>query len=288
MSQLLLDHPWQLSESPDSGKFLLDFAELVRSDMPSKVVPFFTEEDYANAWANAKRTTLQPALRFVEQLIRRSDRVCIAEPVLGPNDLSQTWKAALRDAMEETGDWRDPQIVVPCVRREHWPFDHEAIIDLPACEEAPASLGAERLLVTLENYGTHPYARTDIDPWDLQRIHPPPKVGRVIHPCLLPKPPRLRNMSLADIQSSVAHISQEQEGKLFYLPARGWLAHSVTKAAWREKGHGFPHRSSPNRHGSGWIDRENRVWEWDQYERHWDVQSGTDYIRISHTGEKLP
>jgi hypothetical protein len=286
MIHVLLDHPWPLSASPNSGRVLLDFDALMKRNRGLRSVPFFTNEECANAFQGPQRNAFAQMFRVVQHLIRDGSSTCIATPIPAPAILSHSWMWALYETMHDSDDWRSPQIVVPQTRENDWNSVTELQIRLEVCGEVPASGPYERLLVVLEQYEDHPFARADADPWDLERLHPRenPHLG---HPCRLPKPPELANLSLEEIDARMKHCRQEQGAKIYYLPESNWQLATVSKAAWREKGHGFPYQSSSVRHRSGWLDRIGRIWEWDMTESHWDVQEKDDYTRVSHTGDVL-
>jgi hypothetical protein len=288
MTQALLDHPWALASSPDDGKILLQFEVLVRNH-GLDVVRFITEEEYASAWEGRKRYASAQALRFVEHLIRADHERCLAVPIPQPIELSDTWKSALRNSMGNLDDWRSPQIIISGIRRNDWPQGHKVLIQFASCEDSPESGPHERLLVQLDEYSSHPLTRADCDPWDLERIHPPANASHVTRPCRLPKPPELENMSLEDIRERMALCQQIQGENFYYLPRLDWSPQEISKESWRDRGHAFPYKSDPRPHQSGWVDRDENTWSWDEtHGRHWDVQmTSGDYVKISHTGARI-
>jgi len=188
--------------------------------------------------------------------------------------------------MHDLEDWRCPQVVIPEIRRASWPNSLEISINVDSSKGLAAPDSQYRILVVLESYDTHRYATPDGDPWNLDRIHPPSNES-ADYPCRLPKPPELMKRPLEELERKLPACFQDHGSSLYYLPPEDWNYATVTKERWRDRGHGFPYRSDSTPHCSGWIDKEDRIWEWDREERHWDVQSRTTYLRVSHTGTKL-
>jgi hypothetical protein len=285
MTQLLLDHPWKLDASPDAGSILLSFYSLLENH-GLQPVPFIPEQDWAELLQERRINYAGRLIRAVSSLVRIGEGAARATPIGAPADLSDDWMVALRDSMQDLDDWRCPQVVVPEIRRALWPQSEEIEIEIEASQGQTAPERYERILVVLETYDLHRYALSDRDPWNLVRINPPSN-QRVTHPCLLPKPPELAKCFLEEIDEKAKVCGQDQDTHLYYLPPDDWSYRSVVKEKWRRRGHAFPFQSDPRPHHSGWIDREHRIWEWDLNERHWDVQSGKTYQRVSHTGRKL-
>jgi hypothetical protein len=282
MTELLLDHPWRIDESPENGRIILRFDNLLKR---YGMVPvcFFSEAEWGIFLQKRRLGNFSAMIRAVYPLVRRYGGTARALPVAAPDDLSDDWKAALRDSMRNLDDWRCPQIVVPEIRRALWPLGDEIGVEFAADNEQNA---IDRILVALEGYEAHRYALSDGDPWNLERVHPPSN-QRVTHPCRLPKPAELDKCPLNELGERSKACIQDQGNYLYYLPSQGWSYRSVTKAQWRDHGHAFPYRSDAKPHHSGWVDREGRIWEWDINERHWDVQTDKAYLRVSHTGRKL-
>ena len=227
--------------------------------------------------------------RFFEPLIRYSDGHCRAVPYPTPPGLSDAWKCALREASVATG-WRNPQIVVASTRRPDWPPGEEIEIQFDACDDEPSLPSEQRVLVTLDFYKDHRYARSDFDPWDLQRLYPPAPgaPSHLRHPCCLPKPP-LGNTGKDDLEAALVnarHGAWGSGGKYYFVPGTGWRHEEISKETWRA-GRPFPHVRWQQNNKSGFVDFEGRVWVWDETHRHWDVQMTDDYIRVSHTGDSL-
>lgn len=285
MIQLLLDHPWALSESPDRGSILLEFTNLLQTHglLP---VPFVSEQDWAELLQTRRLNYFGRLMRAASSLVRRGDLTLGATPIGAPADLKVEWLAALRQSLSDSDDWRRPQVVIPANRRSLWPQGDELEIEIASCDGQAAPELYERLMVVLENYQLHHFALSDGDPWNLERLHPPSD-SRVTHPCCLPKPPELANCALDEIEGKVAACIQDRDTHFYYLPPVGWDCRLVAKHTWRGRGQGFPYQSDRRPHHSGWIDRKDRIWAWDNTERHWDVQMGGSYCRVSHDGRKL-
>jgi hypothetical protein len=301
VTQLLLDFPWDLSAvftRHDAVKCLLDFDNLGRTTKLTPV-PFIENEEYAAFFnpANGHRPAgmgWAAALRFLNKCHRQNVSTCLATPNPQPVNLRDSWRRALREEIEKEKNhngWRSPQIIVPKVRREDWrPAGNEINIRCEACAEKAAWGPEVRVLVVLEEYESHHFAMSDLDPWDLQRIHPPNPDKPRQHPCILPKLPRLRNLPVKSLHDKL--IEAREEGcrvneRYYFIPPDGWQPENVDKDQWRE-GRAFTRKYSEERDQMGYCDYEEALWVWDATERHWDVQKdGNNYVRVSHTGELL-
>jgi hypothetical protein len=295
MTALLLDHPWRLEESldPSSDAFrvLEQFQALVR-EREFEVVRFVSQTDYDEMWqridySNARTRAYALLCSFAQHLVLGNDAATApATPDPEPEMLSESWKLGLRQAMENLQDWRNPQIIVSEKRRSVWPNSPEVGIRVEDASEAGLQY---RVLANLESYGSHPFASTDLDPFDLSRFHPPiPGVDRQ-HPSILPRPPALWGVPfegltgrLGEARSAGWRIS----GRYYFVPPIHWRAEEIDKPTWRN-GRAFPYDRLPEHENPGPIDYEGRVWVWHETERHWDVQGAGEYFRVSHTGEEL-
>lgn len=289
MTPALLDHPWTLDASPFG--VLRTFDALAKTNA-LKPVPFIPVSDWADWLANSHRYK-GPALaglrKFASQLIREPEADCVATPNRAPADLSRHWRAALRDAAA-VGDWRSPQIVITDVRSPDWPRDNEVEIRFDPCENQPDLPPERRVLVTLHSYESHPFAKSDLDPWDLQRIHPPrpDALPHVRHPCCLPKPP-METAGLDDLEAELLKARRGawgSDGKYYFFPSEDWTCETVSRETWRS-GRAFPKRRCRNSNGVGWVDFRDIEWVWDEHERHWDVQTSPNHTRVSHTGDLI-
>ena len=295
MIRALLDHPWPLDALLDGsspGFGVLRHFDRLAKRYGLKPVPFFSVSDWEIFWTSNHRyrgSALADLRRFASPLVRYSEPHCLATPSPAPADLSRGWRAALRDVVE-TRDWRTPQIIVADTRKPDWPAGDEVAIRVEACDDEPAAEAGSRIVAMLGSYGQHPFAASDLDPWDLQRLHPPLQSAtpRLQHPCCLPKPP-LAHAPLADLEAALLQARRGPwggGGKYYFIPGQDWRYENATKEAWR-KGRSFPYRKCQANDRSGFVDFEDRVWVWDETERHWDVQTKDSYIRVSHTGESL-
>lgn len=171
-----------------------------------KPVPFFSLSDWEMCLRSSHRyrgSALADLRRFASQLLRESEPHCLATPRPAPTDLSRQWRAALYDVIV-THDWRTPQIIITDGRKADWASHEEVEIRVDACDAEPASDAGRRIVATLGSYERHPFAVSDLDPWDLQRIHPPLQNAppHLQHPCYLPKPP-LEHTSLSDLEAAL-------------------------------------------------------------------------------------
>jgi hypothetical protein len=302
VTRLLLDFPWDLSDvfAPGHNALgcLLEFDNLVRSTglVP---VPFIENEEYAAFWKpkgglghRSARNTQRAVGQFLAHCHRQSDSICLATPNPEPTRLRVSWRRALREEIENEknhNSWRSPQIIVPRVRHlEWWPAIDEINIRCEACAGEPAWDAESRVLAILEQYESHQFATSDVDPWNLHRIHPPNQPGQA--PCYLPKLPGLHRVSIESLAGKLIEARNSGcrvEGRHYFIPPDDWRPENVDKTEWRQ-GRAFARELSHERNQMGYRDYENGLWVWDLNERHWDVQKGgRNYIRVSHTGELL-
>ena len=294
MTAALLDHPWPLDAGLESGSdaygVLPAFLELTRRYALTPV-RFVSNDDYLQLLQRlSSRRGLASATirRFADHFVRRSENAALAVPDPEPRPpLSDDWKRGLRDAMGDCGDWRNPQIVYPKVRRPVWPNTDEAWI---RCSDCLNGFVEERLLICLEEYDSHRFAISDHDPWCHLEHRYPPENYRIQHPCVLPKPPDLCGVTLQELPGQLGIAcgrGWRSRDHYHFVPAAGYAPLTIPKGKWRAGG-AFELGRAEGRQRSGPIDHCGRVWEWDQNERHWDVQfPGDGYMRISHDGRDL-
>jgi len=258
-------------------------------------VRFVGETEHSQLWSQVgqragNKGAFQHLRIFLDQCVRQDTEVCTATPVAGPNDLRHDWKCALRQAMEDASDWRNPQIVVPMIRRAEWPEHEEVEVRFDPCENRAARVSDRRVLAVLDFYESHRFAKSDFDPWDLQRTHPPaanaPAHQR--HPCSLPKPPSLKDVRLDDLPERIAALhGWGIGGRYYFLPPSSWRPDAASRQDWRD-GRAFQRQPCPHCGKQRPSDYKDDVWCWDETERHWDVQhNGGGYSRISHDGAAL-
>ena len=293
MTGLLLDHPWRLDEAlnprSDGFRVLEQFVNLVRENQ-LEVVPFVSRSEFDEMWQRidygsfARTRAFASLVQFAEHLVRNDSPTPLATPIPEPPMLAQCWKRSLREAMGDLREWRNPQIIVAEKRRPLWPATHEVPIQLED------SSGSElRVLAPLERYDSHPFAVADLDPWDLRHLYPPISEADRQHPCRLPRPPVLQHVRLERLTECLGDAlaaGWRVSGRHYFVPSEDWKAEQVGKATWRS-GRAFPYQNVPALGHGGSVDYLGRVWVWDRAERHWDVQEGAGYVRISHTGEPL-
>jgi len=295
MTRVLLDHPWPLNETLNarSGGFnvLLEFDKFVKRKGLTPV-RFMEQKEYDNAKQLLGRSNVAAQiLRISNHLIRFSESIISATPDPEPNPpLGDYWKRGLRDELDHLENWRNPQIIFPEVRRSAW---------LPATDEveikcADRNVTVFRVLASLENYETHPFAVKDLDPWRhlewLKRSQPG---ARTDHPCRLPKPPILDNVPVEQLFQLLDDVRKDGwiiNERYYFIPPANCHLDQVGKTDWRN-GAAFVRKSKNTRKGikTGPVDFEGRIWAWDIFEeRHWDVQllDGTR-INISHDGRKI-
>jgi hypothetical protein len=293
----LLDHPWPLEEALDRASpgfdILRQFVDLQR-EYGLQVVPFISENELSEMWERLppdafrrNPTAYRALLSFSGRCVRTSSRSCRATPIPGPTDLRASWQYGLYDSAI-AGDWRTPQIIVPRDRLRDWGADHVQV-NCEQCGDEDARSAGMRLVIEMQSYGLHAYARSDFDPWDMERTAPP-QPGGPQHPCRLPRPPALVGVQFAALSAAAQALHGRNwcMGENYYfVPPEDWRAENVGDVAWRN-GRAFPHAQSQFNPRSGYVDDGGRVWVWDGNERHWDVQLDQgEYIRVSHTGQAL-
>jgi hypothetical protein len=148
------------------------------------------------------------------------------------------------------------------------------------------------MLVRLDAVDAHEFI-SDLDPWLLE--------GSVAQkPKWLPKPRGIRGLPIREwvqnLSEAVTWKVRERDGAVYcyYVPhLENWEPEEVDKPTWRAGV--FPVGSKVIRGGrvSGPLDRDNRVWSWDDVqEKHWDVQHPDEKVldkwdNVSHTGRLL-
>jgi len=306
VAMLLLDHPWPITQakhrSNEAFGVLEDFDLLIKSKETLDPVPFIDREQYSKLWEEMNaddeaRATGSYYVRIVESYIRwnEKDEHSLASPEPEPTGIAlpKAWKKALREAMGDLRDWRNPQIVIPERRAECWADGVEIPIRIDG------KTAGKLVLAVLEAYNEHPFAASDFDPWDLQRWYVPANENRMsLYPCRLPKHPALENIrfeNLGDASDECRRkgwrYSVEGTDRYCYLPPEDWNVERVGREDWRRNCKTFPRADAGGGRGSGPVDHWKRVWLWDDRERHWDVQfagpnpeDNPRYCVISHDG----
>ena len=306
MIKLLLDFPWRidaaLNADPRPLHVMRDFLSLL-AHVPFEPVRFVYQDEVTLFYEELRGHHG----RWVAEVIRFLSHVEAQEqggahhaiPLNGPNDVRHPWQIALRDEMGDLSNWRTPQIIVCADRSQLWEQcvqDHEAAI---ALEDHPNEGAHRRVVVVMqsydhkqvpkyqEDYRAHKYALADVDPWDLRRKHPAIAGGRLNYPARLPKPPELEAIKPHNLQSEIDEArkrSWRRGGRFYYIPPGIWEFTQVNqKHEWRSGA--FPVDRARNGRGPGPLDYLGQIWDWDEQERHWDVQltDGT-YLRITHEG----
>jgi hypothetical protein len=298
VTTLLLDYRWELVDAlnnPDVSVALRKFVNLLRKTGLTPA-PFIEDHQQDELWLKLgqeppRNGEWQQLMEFLDLCRRPDGSVCRAVPDHEPTGISDNWKRALRDQLIDPLDWRTPHIVVPESRLTEWGANqNEVAIRCEKCNGQPASGPHHRVFAALESYESHPFAISDLDPWDLRRIHPPIPDRPRQHPALLPKPRLPIGFPLQDIHdyiNAACAFHWEVEGRYCFIPPKDFDPLNIDKETWR-KGRAFRYETSPDSNRSGPVDYNGIVWSWDEHERHWDVQTKPKYMRISHTGERLP
>ena len=297
MTRLLLDYPWTVDKGlgPDPVPYnvILDFLNLL-ARTKLEPVPFIDPEECNVFWNIIKDRKGQGRFRnvimFLNHLKGDVGGIFLAQPISAePTELRDSWKCALRTELGDLTNWRNPQIIVPKLRRPDWHCGTEVGLNWEPNSGESASGPHLRVLAVLEDYESHPFAISDLDPWDLQRIHPAIPDQDRQYPALLPKPSLLNGCSLQNLRDhlNLARAAGWVTGRNYYfIPPMDFDPLGIDKETWR-KGRAFRYETAPNSNRTGPVDYRGIVWSWDEYERHWDVQTIPKYIRISHTGERL-
>jgi hypothetical protein len=303
VTALLLDYPWPLDAviDPTSKAFrvLRDFDNLVRqTGLPP--VPFADSAELTEAITrlHAKPGSFKAEFfRFVRHCIREAPLPSGAStatpnntgmPPLNP-PLSTSWRRALRAALGNCHDWRNPQIVLPECRRRGW---RQPEVEISLDDQPGTSHSRLTVPLDLGNYCQHRFATADVDPWrNLEWSAPPVNTGGNLFFCRLPRPPALHDAKLSDIENELPGARAagwKINGRYYFIPPAEWKPVDRTRGQWRG-GRAFAtgNVNTPNGVLVGPVDSEGRVWYWDRNEGHWDVQHGTTYIRVSHEGREL-
>jgi hypothetical protein len=300
VTRILLDHPWPVESTLDDGPafgVIRAFSNLIgRSELGLQPVRFIDEAEYARAWeaigqSGRKLAGFAELTSFIRMLVREEKTECAATPNPAPNDLRDPWRRALRGAMEPE-DWRSPQIIIASSRGPAWQVtDHqperEVEIRFDPCENESERRPEDRTLAVLEQYDQHRFAKSDLDPWDLERCYPPTNAQEAQRPCRLPKPSDVGN--LTDLGASLKQArrtAKSTPSRYYFIPSDSWSYESVGKVSWR-KGGTFSKAKCKDSDRVGYVDFEGLIWVWDRDERHWDVQTTPKHTRVSHTGQIL-
>lgn len=295
MTRLLLDYPWKLAEAlrdPAPSSALRDFVNLLRRTglRPVRFVDYEEENALQTqvAGLRAGNNRWQPLMQFLHECRRSAGSNCRATPDPEPPLLRDSWKCALRDELiGQPDNWRSPQIIAPRGRRtDDWPPGDEINIRCERCGEEPASGPHQRVLAVLEEYESHRFSSSDVDPWNLRRLYPT-NPGAPERLCCLPKPPMPDPVTLETLNDRLAEArdrGSRLNGKYYFIPPVDWRWEATNKSQWRQ-GHAFPRKHSVERNQVGYCDYEGKIWIWHNGERHWDVQhGGAAYDSVNHLG----
>ena len=303
MTKLLLDYRWELDaalHNPEVSFALIEFVNLLRKTGLNPA-PFVEDQQQNELWQKlgqgppVRNGSWQPLMEFLDLCRRPDGSMCSAMLDQAPTDIRDNWKRALRDQLGDLSDWRNPHIVVLESRLTEWgPQRDEIVIRCEECDDQLASGPHRRVLAVLEHYGSHPFAISDCDPWDVRCTVPS---GR--YPCYLPNPlipdrdPLQNNFCRVPIVQLYEKLAEahrrgwQVNNKYFFLPPTDWRLEDVSRDDWRG-GRAFPRALSTEREQTGYSDFARRVWVWHEGEDHWDVQlGGTNRIKVSHTGDPI-
>ena len=286
MTLVLLDHPWPLREALKLDCGLKRFNDWIRTRPGFEPAPFFDRAEYDATLNEMYHGGSYSAFfaRFAYDYVKREAGGPTATPLDAPNDLPISWRQALRTAMSDPEDWRRPQIVALEERGGSWqPHLNELRIRLDDTGQVDM-----RVFAIAEQYEQHPFASSDIDPWNLRHFDPNPLGHR--NPCRLPRPPAVDISSPARIDETL-NTAREKGWRVgnryWFIPPADWRATNVPVVQWRN-GRAFRQQQGPQYHAPRPIDYGGRVWVWDYDETQWDVQEGASYYRISERGTLLP
>jgi len=173
---------------------------------------------------------------------------------------------------DDSGEWRDPIVVVPQSQRDRWPDGHEI------------TLGgrADRLLVVLEEPTSNVHFERDFDPWLCERAR---QSGDDRCARDLPRPVVTADRAMSEWVALLADVDDAVAGKttthLVFVAPEGWDPEHVGKRQWRDCPFG-PHSEKRTAKGikKGPRDRRGRIWDWDDgtHRNHWDVQHENERV----------
>lgn len=300
MTRLLLDHPWPLDAGLDAGSpahnKLRVFDDLTHR-LRVHAVPFITPEE-RNAVVNrleSHRNGYAAAAirRLADQLVYHGSNTLPAKVAPAPTNLDDTWLRSLHDEVTTCATWRYPQIIFTSSRRPDWD---------PAPTEVRVQCGvktADCVLASLEEFDSHKFALSDIDPWKQRHeLNREPAGGDPDHPkpCWLPRHPALERARLEDFPVCLEKLRARDWDlgtRCYFIPPDTYDPLAISKTDWRD-GKAFERRPAPERRGTGYRDSGGQIWVWapasagNRGERHWDVQLlNGDRVNVSHDGRKL-
>ena len=299
MTKLLLDHPWPLDDALDARSPAHDqlrkFQDLVRR-LRIRAVPFVTQQelDAAAALLDYKHNAGAAAaiLRFANELVYNGNNARLAVVHQRPADIGKTWLHSLYDEIQVCTTWRVPQIIFPEARRIYWP-PTPTPLDVPV-ECKPKAVRC--VLAPLENFDSHQYALSDIDPWKQNAWRQrPAHTDPRLFPCWLPRHPAFQNIPLDQIPQLLEEARKQGwriGDKYYYIPPMDYRPLDFNQCKWRN-GRAFPRANGKHGRGVGYRDCEDRIWVWSRAsagsrgERHWDVQLHSGWKNVSHDGNEV-
>ncbi|MCL4319140.1 MAG: hypothetical protein M1596_04515, partial [Firmicutes bacterium] len=138
-------------------------------------------------------------------------------------------------------------IIVPMLRRPDWNCGREVNLNCEPSSGESASGPHSRVLAVLEDYESHPFTLSDLDPWDLQRIYPSIPDRDRQHPALLPKPSSLNGCSLQNLRGRL-NVARDEGwmigGNYYFIPPSDFDPLGIDKETWR-KGRAFRYATAP-------------------------------------------
>jgi hypothetical protein len=291
MTRLLLDFRWKLEEAidlrTDASAVLLAFDQLCTSER-LQPLGFIGEKQYLTLLNIPGGPSRQHALRVLGKCVKKAGPATRAFPVAGPKDFKDEWMFALGEELH-LKEWRTPQIIVCKAKAGDWKgsvIGNDRRTEARLTHEG-AKKEHQRVFAILESYESHLYAHSDHDAWDLQRIRLPDKEASEhrIHQCSLPISPTWVGVPWDRLAAAAINTWQRGD-KCYFLPPTSWNPNKIEQDSWRS-GNTFLKKKCPHC-GHKWpVDRQGRVWCWDETHRHWDVQFPEEYWSVSHDGTIL-
>jgi hypothetical protein len=297
---ILLD-PWLIEFSPETSdddmNIQTDALRLVFSDLkiryPLEILPFIGPDQQAEFWGKLARYQAADRGEIARWIVALS---LDDEPNIGPAaftdfpcpDLSKNelWLKvlAITGNTDEPPAWRYPMLLRPDIRKPSWPDADEINY---THEDSPK----KRNLVPIEHHRDHKFFITDIDPWRLGCVGEPRSdapVDEMTTTCRrLPRPPSLRLIiplsQLAELARKINDCTCGRDKHYYYLPPLSWQPTDRKRDDWRK--YAFDRDGVVLKKGrrkeTGYRDRNDHIWVWDESEpNHWDVKTAGD-IRIA-------
>lgn len=309
MIPILID-PWAVtfsSDDPDEEmsakmRFLTHINEM-SNEYPLQVIPFLSPEEQAELWQDHKVhfAGMRRIATYITSL--SMDQESEGEPAVitdlpcPESRLSQSWLRVLatNGNTDAPPAWRFPMLFIPQTCRTDWPA-----VEINFRHNGNTGPNRTRNMVVIEEYENHRYFMPDIDPWRLGCIgNPRPEVTVTERRSTCRRLPRPRWLPLS---IPLSQLGQETrlitdctcgtDTHYYYLPPPSWEPTSREKNEWRNSAFirdGVVLKKNDERE-TGYRDRNNHIWVWDEEEAyHWDVKTRDDrrIARVQFDGVKL-